>query len=117
MTRITDSTTGTVYDFGDSEPVIKVDSRDAGRYAHSSQGRWNELWLFEVEDGYALVDVGKSDIDGESDLYTVTVADSLPGIISSMTRRNNNGVLYLTKTRQEMVSRINRRYGNQVVKL
>ena len=88
MTRITDSTTGTVYDFGDSEPVIRVDSRDAGRYAHSSQGRWNELWLFEVEDGYALVDVGKSDIDGESDLY-----------------------------RQEMVSRINRRYGNQVVKL
>lgn len=117
MTRITDSMTGTVYDFGDSEPVIRVDSRDVGRYAHSSQGRWNELWLFEVEDGYALVDVGKSDIDGESDLYTVTVADSLPGIISSMTRRNGNGVLYLTKTRQEMVSRINRRYGNQVVKL
>ena len=112
---ITDSGTGLSYDFGDRGPVITVDSRESGKTVNSSPERWNELWLFETADGYALVDVGRSVIDGERDIFSVHIADSLPGVIASMVRRDSNGVLFLTRTRKAMVARINERYGTQTV--
>lgn len=112
---ITDSGTGLSYDFGDRGPVITVDSRESGKTVNSSPERWNELWLFETADGYALVDVGRSLIDGERDIFSVHIADSLPGVIASMVRRDSNGVLFLTRTRKAMVARINERYGTQTV--
>lgn len=112
---ITDSETGLSYDFGDRSPVITVDSRTSGKTFQSTPDRWNELWLFETDDGFAIVDVGKSAVRGEHDIFSVHFADSLPGIIASMMRKDSNGTVFLTKTRRAMVSRITEKYGRQTV--
>lgn len=113
---VKDTNTGISYDLGDLEPVVTVDSRDHNLAGRSS-ARWNEISLYENESGFIVVNIGRTTVDGEHDIYTVNIADDVPGVITSLRRRDKNGLLYFTKTAQQLISRIEDIYGSAAIRI
>lgn len=89
-----------------SQPLA-FDGALLGRASSWAEGkdRWFEMTLYRASSGRWVVHgLGRSTVDGEDDRSWATVCASPEDVIAAMSRVDEDGVVYLTRTAQQVVS-------------